>query len=122
MRQSPCGTSPATVCPFRQITREYFTPMIKLTRLDGQPFILNADLIRYVEQRPDTFVTLVSGERIVVNESMQQVVELAIDYQQRKAMLPSLMRRPSAANCQAGEAVYQTTQAMTFPSNVIAAE
>jgi len=96
--------------------------MIKLTRLDGQPFILNADLIRYVEQRPDTFVTLVSGERIVVNESMQQVVELAIDYQQRKAMLPSLMRRPSAANCQAGEAVYQTKQATTFPSNVIAAE
>lgn len=122
MRQSPFGTRPATVCPFRQITREYFTPMIKLTRLDGQPFILNADLIRYVEQRPDTFVTLVSGERIVVNESMQQVVELAIDYQQRKAMLPSLMRRASTASCQAGEAVYQTTQAMTFPSNVIAAE
>ncbi|HAC91712.1 MAG TPA: flagellar protein, partial [Planctomycetaceae bacterium] len=32
--------------------------MIKLTRLDGQAFILNADLIRYVEQKPDTFVTL----------------------------------------------------------------
>lgn len=66
--------------------------MIKLTRLDGQPFILNADLIRYVEQRPDTFLTLVSGERIVVVENMDRVVELAIDYQQRKAMLPSLMR------------------------------
>ena len=69
--------------------------MIKLTRLDGQPFILNADLIRYVEQRPDTFVTLVSGERIVVGESMDRVVELAVDYQQRKAMLPSLMRSSS---------------------------
>ena len=67
--------------------------MIKLTRLDGQPFILNADLIRYVENRPDTYVTLVSGERIVVGESMDQVVELAVDYQQRKAMLPSLMPR-----------------------------
>lgn len=65
--------------------------MIKLTRLDGQHFILNADLIRYVEQRPDTYVTLISGERIVVGEAMDRVVELAIDYQQRKAMLPSLM-------------------------------
>lgn len=63
--------------------------MIKLTRLDGQPFILNADLIRYVEQRPDTFVTLTSGDRIVVREGMDRVVELAVDYQQRKAMLPS---------------------------------
>ncbi len=63
--------------------------MIKLTRLDGQAFILNADLIRYVEQKPDTFVTLVSGDRVVVSESMDHVVDLAIDYQQRKAMLPS---------------------------------
>ena len=63
--------------------------MIKLTRLDGQAFVLNADLIRFVEQRPDTFVTLTSGDRIVVREEMDQVVELAIDYQQRKAMLPS---------------------------------
>ncbi|MBN8603887.1 MAG: flagellar FlbD family protein, partial [Planctomycetes bacterium] len=47
--------------------------MIKLTRLDGKPFVLNADLIRYVEERPDTFVTLTSGERILVSESMDQV-------------------------------------------------
>lgn len=69
--------------------------MIKLTRLDGQPFVLNADLIRYVENRPDTFVTLVSGERIVVQESLDRVIELAIDYQQRKAMLPPLLGAPT---------------------------
>jgi flagellar protein FlbD len=96
--------------------------MIKLTRLDGQPFILNADLIRYVEQRPDTFVTLVSGERIVVNESMQQVVELAIEYQQRKAMLPSLMRRPTESTSHAGGAVCKASGAKTFPGNVMVAE
>ncbi len=71
--------------------------MIKLTRLDGQAFILNADLIRYVEQRPDTYITLTSGERIVVGEGMERVVELAIDYQHRKAMLPSLLARPDNA-------------------------
>ncbi len=72
--------------------------MIKLTRLDGHPFILNADLIRYVEQRPDTYVTLVSGERIVVAESMDQVVERSIDYQQRKAMLPPMLPGLSQAS------------------------
>ena len=36
--------------------------MIQLTRLDGEPFVLNAELIRYVERRPDTFVTLTSGD------------------------------------------------------------
>jgi len=42
--------------------------MIKLTRLKGEPFILNADLIRYVESRGDTFITLTTGERLVVSE------------------------------------------------------
>jgi flagellar protein FlbD len=40
--------------------------MIKLTHLGGEPFILNAELIQYVEARPDTFVTLTTGERLVV--------------------------------------------------------
>jgi flagellar protein FlbD len=62
--------------------------MIKLTRLDGHAFILNADLIRYVEERPDTFITLVSGERVVVGEKMEKVVDLAVEYQQRKHLLP----------------------------------
>ena len=73
--------------------------MIKLTRLDGQPFILNADIIRFVEARPDTFVTLQSGERIVVRENMDHVVELAIEYQQRKAMLPSFHLSTHHAAC-----------------------
>lgn len=62
--------------------------MIKLTRLDGEPFVLNADLIRYVERRGDTFVTLTSGERLVVAESMDEVVDRAVHYQQQKHMLP----------------------------------
>ena len=55
--------------------------MIKLTRLDGEPFVLNAEMIRYIESRPDTFLTLTTGERIVVSESMDEVVNLAIAYQ-----------------------------------------
>ena len=62
--------------------------MIKLTRLDGETFVLNADLIRYVERRPDTFVTLTTGERIVVGETMDEVVERAVRYQQQKHCVP----------------------------------
>ena len=62
--------------------------MIKLTRLDGEPFVLNADLIRYVERRPDTFITLTTGERIVVGETMDVVVERAVQYQQQKHWMP----------------------------------
>lgn len=62
--------------------------MIQLTRLDGEAFVLNAELIRYVERRGDTFVTLSTSERIVVRESMDEVVDKAIAYQQRKHFIP----------------------------------
>jgi flagellar protein FlbD len=63
--------------------------MIKLTRLGGEQFILNAELIQYVEARPDTFVTLTTGERIVVTESMDDVLRRAVAYQQAKHMIPA---------------------------------
>ena len=73
--------------------------MIKLTQLSGERFIVNAELIRYVEDRPDTFITLNSGDRIVVQESMDEVVEKAIRYQQTKYLIPqpALPTRPHLA-------------------------
>lgn len=62
--------------------------MIKLTRLDGEVFVLNAELIRYVESRPDTFVTLTTGERLVVKEPLDEVMTRAVKYQQSKFLLP----------------------------------
>ena len=62
--------------------------MIRLTRLGGEAFILNADLIRYVESRPDTFITLTTGERLVVGETMDEVLDRAVRYQQTKHMIP----------------------------------
>ena len=62
--------------------------MIRLTRLSGEPFILNADLIEYVEARPDTFVTLSTGQRVVVAESMDEVMRRAVLYQQQKHLIP----------------------------------
>ena len=70
--------------------------MIKLTRLGGEPFILNAELIQYVEARPDTFVTLTTRERIVVTEPMDEVLRRAVAYQQAKHMIPPPGYRPPA--------------------------
>jgi flagellar protein FlbD len=63
--------------------------VIRLTQLNGEEFILNAELIRYVEARPDTFVTLTTGERLIVRESMDRVMELTIRYQQSKYLVPA---------------------------------
>ena len=70
--------------------------MIKLTRLDGETLLLNADLIRYVETRPDTFVTLTSGDRLVVRESMDEVLQRSLRYQQEKHLIPPIHRSRTA--------------------------
>lgn len=54
--------------------------MITLTRLNGDRFVVNAEAIRYIEERPDTTLTMVGGDRVIVAESMREVVERTIDY------------------------------------------
>lgn len=57
--------------------------MIRLTRLNGRPFVLNAEQIRTVEETPDTMVTLLGGEQLVVREAMEEVVRKAVEYARR---------------------------------------
>ena len=54
--------------------------MICLTRLNGQAFVVNAEKIRYVESTPDTLVCCDHGEKMMVKESLQEVVRKSIDY------------------------------------------
>ena len=54
--------------------------MITVTRLNGQQFVVNAEMIRTVEANPDTTIQLINGDHVIVRESMQQVVELAVEY------------------------------------------
>jgi len=56
--------------------------MIRLTRLNGRPFVLNADRILYVEETPDTVITLDTKERVLVKDSTKEVVERVIKYYQ----------------------------------------
>ena len=57
--------------------------MITVTRLDKRVVVLNADLIKMLESTPDTIITLISGDTLVVRESVEEVVRRAIDYQRQ---------------------------------------
>jgi flagellar protein FlbD len=57
--------------------------MIDLHRLNGTPFVLNADLIETIEATPDTVVVLVTGRRFVVRESVPEVVDRVLTYKRQ---------------------------------------
>ena len=63
--------------------------MIQLTRLNNHPLAVNSDLIKFVEQSPDTVITLVNGEKIVVRESSQEVLERVVEF--RRSVLQGIM-------------------------------
>jgi flagellar protein FlbD len=54
--------------------------MIHLTRLNNRPLVVNADLIKFVENAPDTVITLLTGEKLVVRESLEEVLELVHEF------------------------------------------
>ena len=54
--------------------------MISTTRLNGKPIVINSELIRTVEENPDTTITLINGDRIIVRDSMKDIVSKVIDY------------------------------------------
>lgn len=57
--------------------------MIKLHKLDNREFLVNVDLIKYVEAIPDTLLTLIHNEgKIIVRESVDDVVRLTMEYKQ----------------------------------------
>ncbi len=56
------------------------TTMITLTRLNGQAFVMNAEKIRYVESTPDTVVCCDTGEKMMVKETLNEVMSRAIEY------------------------------------------
>lgn len=68
--------------------------MIELTRLNGTPIVLNSDLIKTAEASPDTMLTLINGEKIIVRETPEEVTERVLAYRARLLALVS-RRLPS---------------------------
>ena len=55
--------------------------MIALRRLNNQPIMVNADLIESLESTPDTVVTLTSGNKLLVRDTMQEIQQKIVEYQ-----------------------------------------
>ncbi|HJU12249.1 MAG TPA: flagellar FlbD family protein [Candidatus Binataceae bacterium] len=54
--------------------------MIRLTRLNNSTVTVNSDLIKFVEEIPDTVITLLNGEKILVRECVDQIVDRVIEF------------------------------------------
>lgn len=57
--------------------------MIELTRLNGNRLAVNGDLVLFAESAPDTLLTMVTGEKLLVTESLSEVAERMIAYRAR---------------------------------------
>jgi flagellar protein FlbD len=68
--------------------------MIDLTRLNGTPMVLNSDLIKTAEASPDTMLTLINGEKLIVRETCDEVTERVLAYRAR--LLAGVARRMSS--------------------------
>ncbi len=70
--------------------------MIKATKLNHMEFYLNPDLIEFMEESPDTVITLTTGIKIIVEERAQAIVERIIEYRRKcYTNLPSAKRPES---------------------------
>jgi flagellar protein FlbD len=78
--------------------------MIQLTRLNNTRLAVNSDLIKYVEEAPDTVITLLNGEKLVVRETTGQVIERVRDFRRSVLIAGSGATSPSTAEV-AAEAV-----------------
>jgi flagellar protein FlbD len=54
--------------------------MIALHRLDNQPIVVNSDLIEFVESIPDTIITLTSGNKFIVRETVAEVLQAIVNF------------------------------------------
>jgi flagellar protein FlbD len=62
--------------------------MIRLTRLNGSSIALNSDLIKFVENAPDTVITLINGEKMIVRESTEELIRKLVEF--RRSVLAGL--------------------------------
>jgi flagellar protein FlbD len=74
--------------------------MIRLTRLNHVPLVLNSDLIEHIEVTPDTVISLTTGQKIVVLESAEEVMERVRQF--RRSIFEGLIRCPARDGTESG--------------------
>jgi flagellar protein FlbD len=74
--------------------------MIRLTRINRVPLVLNSDLIEHVEITPDTVIAMTTGQKFMVLESADEVIQRVIDFRRTIGSRPdkiSACEEPMAA-------------------------
>lgn len=64
--------------------------MIRVTRLDGSELTVNCDLLETVEHTPDTVVSLLNNRKLVVRESVEEIVDRVVEYRRKAGLCPFL--------------------------------
>jgi len=54
--------------------------MIKVKKLNGKEFVVNCELIQYLEETPDTVLTLTTGQKVLVAETADEIIDKVIEY------------------------------------------
>ena len=57
--------------------------IIKLNKIGGQEIVVNAELIETIKSTPDTIITLTTDKKILVNESVDEVIDKVIQYRRK---------------------------------------
>ena len=57
--------------------------MIRLTRLNRVPVVLNSDLIEHIEETPDTVIMLTTGQAVRVRETADEIVERIVEFRRK---------------------------------------
>jgi flagellar protein FlbD len=65
--------------------------MIRLSRINHAPLLLNADMIEHVEITPDTVIAMMNGQKFVVSESADEVIRRVIDFRRAIANPPQIV-------------------------------
>lgn len=68
--------------------------MVRLTRLNHAPLVLNSDLIEHIDSTPDTVITLTTGQILRVRESAEEVVERIVEFRRRIQRLANELTQP----------------------------
>ncbi len=61
--------------------------MIQLTKINGHQIVLNADLIEYIEETPDTVITLTNNDKVIVTDRMTEIIEKVVRYRRTLSRL-----------------------------------
>lgn len=82
--------------------------MIRITRLNRTPLILNSDLIEHIEMTPDTVIALTSGQKYMVLETTEEIIERVVSFRQslirnQPAQSTSILVESAAAHIATGE-------------------